>query len=239
MYRMQVYDRRDDRHALAEAQGRRGPGARLRAGGPPHGGRRRDRLRSGDGLLGDRAAAAGRLGVSLRRVPAGRGRAAGRRRRPWTCSCRPRPRSCSRATSIRRSAGARARSATTPASTRSTTTSRSSTSPRSRGARSPIYLTTIVGRPPMEDGFMGEAVERLFLPLVQKTIPEIVDMHLPVEGIFHNLDDRVDRQAVPGPRAQDDARDLGHGPDDVHQDDRRRRRGRGRPRRGRGRSGGR
>ena len=51
----------------------------------------------------------------------------------------------------------------------------------------PVYLTTIVGRPPMEDGFMGEAVERLFLPLVKKTIPEIVDMHLPVEGIFHNL----------------------------------------------------
>ncbi|MGH9318150.1 MAG: menaquinone biosynthesis decarboxylase [Thermoanaerobaculia bacterium] len=53
--------------------------------------------------------------------------------------------------------------------------------------RSPIYLTTIVGRPPMEDGFMGEAVERLFLPLVKKTIPEIADMYLPVEGIFHNL----------------------------------------------------
>jgi 4-hydroxy-3-polyprenylbenzoate decarboxylase len=53
--------------------------------------------------------------------------------------------------------------------------------------RSPVYLTTIVGRPPMEDGYMGEAVERLFLPLVKKTIPEIVDMHLPVEGIFHNL----------------------------------------------------
>ncbi len=53
--------------------------------------------------------------------------------------------------------------------------------------RSPVYLTTIVGRPPMEDGFLGEAVERLFLPLVKKTIPEIVDMFLPVEGIFHNL----------------------------------------------------
>jgi 4-hydroxy-3-polyprenylbenzoate decarboxylase len=51
----------------------------------------------------------------------------------------------------------------------------------------PVYLTTIVGRPPMEDGFLGEAVERLFLPLVRKTIPEIVDMYLPVEGIFHNL----------------------------------------------------
>ncbi len=53
--------------------------------------------------------------------------------------------------------------------------------------RNPIYLTTIVGRPPMEDGFLGEAVERLFLPLVKKTIPEIVDMYLPFEGIFHNL----------------------------------------------------
>ncbi|HSS44536.1 MAG TPA: menaquinone biosynthesis decarboxylase, partial [Thermoanaerobaculia bacterium] len=53
--------------------------------------------------------------------------------------------------------------------------------------RSPIYWTTIVGRPPMEDGFMGEAVERLFLPLIRRTIPEIVDMYLPVEGIFHNL----------------------------------------------------
>ena len=51
----------------------------------------------------------------------------------------------------------------------------------------PIYVTTIVGRPPMEDGFMGEAVERLFLPLVRKTIPDVVDMALPVEGIFHNL----------------------------------------------------
>jgi len=51
----------------------------------------------------------------------------------------------------------------------------------------PVYMTTIVGPPPMEDGFMGEAVERLFLPLVKKTIPEIVDMHLPVDGIFHNL----------------------------------------------------
>ena len=53
--------------------------------------------------------------------------------------------------------------------------------------RSPVYLTTIVGRPPMEDGYLGEAVERLFLPLVKKTIPEIVDMWLPVHGIFHNL----------------------------------------------------
>ncbi len=53
--------------------------------------------------------------------------------------------------------------------------------------RKSVYLTTIVGKPPMEDGFLGEAVERLFLPLVRRMIPELVDMHLPVEGIFHNL----------------------------------------------------
>jgi 4-hydroxy-3-polyprenylbenzoate decarboxylase len=53
--------------------------------------------------------------------------------------------------------------------------------------REPVYLTTIVGKPPMEDGFLGEAVERLFLPIVRRMIPELVDMHLPVHGIFHNL----------------------------------------------------
>ncbi|MEK6813992.1 MAG: menaquinone biosynthesis decarboxylase, partial [Nitrospirota bacterium] len=42
--------------------------------------------------------------------------------------------------------------------------------------KNPIYSTTIVGRPPMEDYYMGKAVERIFLPLVKKTIPEIVDM---------------------------------------------------------------
>jgi 4-hydroxy-3-polyprenylbenzoate decarboxylase len=51
----------------------------------------------------------------------------------------------------------------------------------------PTYLTTIVGRPPMEDYYLGMASERIFLPLIQKTHPEIVDMHFPAEGIFHNL----------------------------------------------------
>ena len=53
--------------------------------------------------------------------------------------------------------------------------------------KDPIYSTTIVGKPPMEDGWMGKAVERIFLPLMRLTIPEIVDINLPVEGIFHNL----------------------------------------------------
>jgi 4-hydroxy-3-polyprenylbenzoate decarboxylase len=53
--------------------------------------------------------------------------------------------------------------------------------------KNPIYATTIVGKPPMEDGWMGKAVERIFLPLMKLTIPEIVDINLPIEGIFHNL----------------------------------------------------
>jgi 4-hydroxy-3-polyprenylbenzoate decarboxylase len=51
----------------------------------------------------------------------------------------------------------------------------------------PIYPTTIVGRPPMEDAYLGKATERLFLPLIRITLPEIVDMNLPVLGVFHNL----------------------------------------------------
>jgi len=53
--------------------------------------------------------------------------------------------------------------------------------------KDPIYSTTIVGKPPMEDGWMGKAVERIFLPLMRLTIPEIVDINLPIEGVFHNL----------------------------------------------------
>jgi 4-hydroxy-3-polyprenylbenzoate decarboxylase len=51
----------------------------------------------------------------------------------------------------------------------------------------PTYATTIVGRPPMEDYYLGHATERIFLPLLKLTIPEIVDYHMPAEGIFHNL----------------------------------------------------
>jgi 4-hydroxy-3-polyprenylbenzoate decarboxylase len=53
--------------------------------------------------------------------------------------------------------------------------------------KDPIYATTIVGKPPQEDAYMGKAVERIFLPLMKLTIPELVDINLPIEGIFHNL----------------------------------------------------
>jgi 4-hydroxy-3-polyprenylbenzoate decarboxylase len=50
----------------------------------------------------------------------------------------------------------------------------------------PIYPTTIVGKPPMEDCYMGKATERIFLPAVKATCPEVKDMNLPLEGVFHN-----------------------------------------------------
>jgi len=53
--------------------------------------------------------------------------------------------------------------------------------------RQAVYGTTIVGRPPMEDFYLGHATERIFLPLLKLTTPEIVDYHMPAEGIFHNL----------------------------------------------------
>jgi 4-hydroxy-3-polyprenylbenzoate decarboxylase len=53
--------------------------------------------------------------------------------------------------------------------------------------KDPIYAATIVGKPPMEDAWMGRAVERIFLPAMKMTIPELVDIHLPVEAVFHNL----------------------------------------------------
>jgi 4-hydroxy-3-polyprenylbenzoate decarboxylase len=53
--------------------------------------------------------------------------------------------------------------------------------------KKPTYVTTVVGRPPMEDYYIGLASERIFLPLIKKTIPEIVDMHFPAAGIFHNI----------------------------------------------------
>jgi 4-hydroxy-3-polyprenylbenzoate decarboxylase len=64
--------------------------------------------------------------------------------------------------------------------------------------RDPIYVSTVVGPPPMEDYWMGHAVERLFLPLMRRQMPEVVDMHMPAEGIFHNLMIVSIRKRYPG-----------------------------------------
>jgi 4-hydroxy-3-polyprenylbenzoate decarboxylase len=64
--------------------------------------------------------------------------------------------------------------------------------------RDPIYMTTVVGPPPQEDYYMGHAVERIFLPVMKMQFPEIVDMALPAEGIFHNLMIVSIRKSYPG-----------------------------------------
>ncbi len=61
-----------------------------------------------------------------------------------------------------------------------------------------IYPATIVGVPPMEDFYLGGATERIFLPLLRMTLPEIVDYHMPAEGIFHNLVMVSIRKEYPG-----------------------------------------
>ena len=53
--------------------------------------------------------------------------------------------------------------------------------------KNPIYPTTIVGRPPQEDYWLGKATERIFLPIIRMMLPEVVDMNMPAEGVFHNL----------------------------------------------------
>ncbi|MGA8620923.1 MAG: UbiD family decarboxylase [Candidatus Sulfotelmatobacter sp.] len=64
--------------------------------------------------------------------------------------------------------------------------------------KDPIYATTIVGKPPMEDACMGKAVERVFLPLMRLSIPELIDINLPIEGVFHNLMIVSIRKSYPG-----------------------------------------
>jgi 4-hydroxy-3-polyprenylbenzoate decarboxylase len=64
--------------------------------------------------------------------------------------------------------------------------------------RNPIFPATIVGRPPQEDACLGLATERIFLPLVRMSLPEVVDMHLPPGGAFHNLAVLAIKKEYPG-----------------------------------------
>lgn len=61
-----------------------------------------------------------------------------------------------------------------------------------------IYPATIVGKPPMEDCYLGKATERIFLPLLKLFMPEIVDMNLPLEGVFHNCAVVSIKKSYPG-----------------------------------------
>ena len=64
--------------------------------------------------------------------------------------------------------------------------------------KSPIYPTTIVGRPPQEDYWLGKATERIFLPIIRLLLPEVIDMNMPAEGVFHNLVIVSIRKRYPG-----------------------------------------
>lgn len=64
--------------------------------------------------------------------------------------------------------------------------------------KEPVYPSTIVGKPPQEDSYIGKATERIFLPLLRLTYPEITDINLPVEGVFHNLVIVSIKKAFPG-----------------------------------------
>jgi 4-hydroxy-3-polyprenylbenzoate decarboxylase len=61
-----------------------------------------------------------------------------------------------------------------------------------------VYPATIVGKPPMEDCYMGKATERIFLPLIRLDFPEIKDINLPMEGVFHNFAIISIRKSYPG-----------------------------------------
>lgn len=64
--------------------------------------------------------------------------------------------------------------------------------------KNPIYPATIVGKPPMEDCFLAKATERIFLPLIKLIFPEIIDINLPIEGVFHNLAFVSIKKSYPG-----------------------------------------
>lgn len=52
--------------------------------------------------------------------------------------------------------------------------------------KDPIYPATVVGKPPMEDCYLGKATERIFLPFIKMICPEVIDINFPLEGVFHN-----------------------------------------------------
>src|SRR4029077_17078125 len=64
--------------------------------------------------------------------------------------------------------------------------------------RDAIYPSIVVGKPPQEDGWLGKATERIFLPAIRASVPEIVDYHLPIAGAFHNCCIVSIRKAYPG-----------------------------------------
>ena len=92
----------------------------------------------------------------------------------------------------------KAPTATTPAITTRSSTSRCSACRRSRCGASPIYLSTFTGRPPDEPSILGEALNEVFVPLLQQQFPEIVDFWLPPEGCSYRIAVVSIRKTYPG-----------------------------------------
>ena len=86
--------------------------------------------------------------------------------------------------------------------------------------QNPIYPTTFVGRPPTEDYWMGKVTERVFLPLIKLILPEVVDVNMPAEGIFHNLVLVSMKKEYPGHARKVMYGLWGLGPAEPHQGDR-------------------
>ena len=185
-YRMQVFDGRSDRDALAAPQGRRTASPRRRAARQAHAGGGGARARSGARLFGDRADAGGPRRADAGGFPPPRARRARQVHHH-------RPRGAGQAQIVLEGyvePGERRREG--PFGDHTGVYSHPDDFPVFHltcitQRKRPVYLTTVVGIPPMEDYYLGKASERIFLPLIRKTVPEIVDMHFPAEGIFHNL----------------------------------------------------
>ena len=199
-------------HALARAPRRRArfPRPRARASGRAVPGRGRARRRSGDDPRRGDAGARHAVRVPVR-GPAARRAHRGRRnasahdlqvpatRRDRARRPHPTPGDEPRS---------KARSATTPATTTSRALPGVRRSSASRMRRDPIYHSTYTGKPPDEPAVLGVALNEVFVPLLQKQFPEIVDFYLPPEGCSLPHRGGQHEQAVPGPRQARDVRHL-------------------------------
>ena len=195
MYRMQKLDPRTTAmHWQIHKDGR----ADYLADRRPDRGRRRARARPGHRVLRERAAAEAHRRVHARRASCAASRWSSCKARPSTWRCPRTPRSCSRATSSKDElaeegpfgdhTGYYTPPEPFPVFRLTAITMR----------RDAIYPSIVVGKPPQEDAWLGKATERIFLPAIRMTVPEIVDYDLPVAGAFHNCAIVSIRKAFPG-----------------------------------------
>jgi 4-hydroxy-3-polyprenylbenzoate decarboxylase len=118
--------------------------------------------------------------------------------RPMTCRCRPAPSTSSRATWSPARKPTRGPSAITPATTTRWSAFPVFTVDRHQPPRGPIYHSTYTGRPPDEPAILGVALNEVFVPLLKKQFPEIVDFYLPPEGCSYRMAVVSMRKEYPG-----------------------------------------